>query len=170
MRRLRAATPDLPVIAEEEVAAGIVAARADCFWLVDPLDGTKEFAAGRDDFTVKSAWCATGRPVLGAVGVPARGELLAAWSAQVVFDQLNFPYVRRCSRCRHSFGASKTPEVFLLDRDGKLRYKGLIDDNADNAAAAQVFYLQTRSTNSSKTARVEPSITEAIGCSVKWRQ
>lgn len=75
LHRLRAATPDLPVIAEEEVAAGIVTARADCFWLVDPLDGTKEFAAGRDDFTVNIGLVRKGRPVLGAVGVPARGEL-----------------------------------------------------------------------------------------------
>ena len=49
---LRAATPDIPVIAEEEVAAGRITATGDSFWLVDPLDGTREFAAGRDEFAV----------------------------------------------------------------------------------------------------------------------
>ena len=72
---LRRATPDIPVVAEEEVAAGHVPERADCFWLVDPLDGTKEFASGLDDFAVNVGLVRDGRPVLGAVGVPAHGEL-----------------------------------------------------------------------------------------------
>ena len=46
---LRAAAPQIPVVAEEEVAAGIVTAVAPAFWLVDPLDGTRDFAKGRDE-------------------------------------------------------------------------------------------------------------------------
>ena len=42
---------------------------------MDPLDGTREFAAGRDEFTVNIGLVRDGRPVLGAVGVPALGEL-----------------------------------------------------------------------------------------------
>ena len=72
---LRQATPDIPVIAEEEVAAGHVTAPSGLFWLVDPLDGTREFAAGRDEFTVNIGLVRDGVPVLGAVGVPALGEL-----------------------------------------------------------------------------------------------
>ena len=49
---LRAATPDIPVVAEEEVSAGILTALAPRTWLVDPLDGTREFAAGHDTFAV----------------------------------------------------------------------------------------------------------------------
>ena len=45
------------------------------YWLVDPLDGTREFAAMRDEFTVNIGLIREGRPVLGAVGVPAHGEL-----------------------------------------------------------------------------------------------
>ena len=45
------------------------------YWLVDPLDGTREFAALRDEFTVNIGLVRDGRPVLGAVGVPAHGEL-----------------------------------------------------------------------------------------------
>ena len=72
---LRAATPDIPVIAEEEHAAGAEWAEHHEYWLVDPLDGTREFAAGRDEFTVNIGLVRNGRPVLGAVGVPALGEM-----------------------------------------------------------------------------------------------
>ncbi len=72
---LRRAT-GIPVIAEEEVSAGRVEhGSLATFWLVDPLDGTREFAAGTDDFTVNIGLVRDGRAVLGAVGVPARGEL-----------------------------------------------------------------------------------------------
>jgi peroxiredoxin len=85
-------------------------------------------------------------------------------------NQLNFPYIRDVAQdVAESFGASKTPEVFLLDRDGRLRYKGLIDDNADDAAGVQVSYLRSAIAQLLKDESVEPSSTEAIGCSVKWR-
>jgi 3'(2'), 5'-bisphosphate nucleotidase len=72
---LRAATPDIPVIAEEEVAAGTAPAHAERFWLVDPLDGTREFAAGRDNFAVNIGLVVAGRAMLGAVALPATGEI-----------------------------------------------------------------------------------------------
>ncbi len=71
---LRAAAPDIPVVAEEEIAAGHVPATASSFWLVDPLDGTREFAALRDDFVVNVGLVRDGRPALGVVGVPVAGE------------------------------------------------------------------------------------------------
>jgi 3'(2'), 5'-bisphosphate nucleotidase len=72
---LRAATPDIPVVAEEEAAAGMEHDASHNYWLVDPLDGTREFAAGRDEFTVNIGLIRHGAPVLGVVGVPALGEL-----------------------------------------------------------------------------------------------
>jgi len=72
---LRAATPDIPVIAEEEVAAGRITAPSAQFWLVDPLDGTREFAAGNDEFAVNIGLVRNGRVALGVVGVPAIGEM-----------------------------------------------------------------------------------------------
>jgi 3'(2'), 5'-bisphosphate nucleotidase len=50
---------------------------ADHFWLVDPLDGTKEFIARNGEFTVNVALIEHGRPVLGAVGMPAKGLVYA---------------------------------------------------------------------------------------------
>ncbi|WP_457831927.1 3'(2'),5'-bisphosphate nucleotidase CysQ family protein, partial [Staphylococcus aureus] len=66
---LRRAHPDMLVVAEEELAAGHVREATEQFWLVDPLDGTKEFTAGRDDFAVCIGLIRQGRPVLGVVGV-----------------------------------------------------------------------------------------------------
>jgi 3'(2'), 5'-bisphosphate nucleotidase len=72
---LRAATPEIPVIAEEAATAGFEHDDHHTYWLVDPLDGTREFAAGRDEFTVNIGLVQDGLPVLGVVGVPAYGEL-----------------------------------------------------------------------------------------------
>jgi 3'(2'), 5'-bisphosphate nucleotidase len=72
---LAAIAPDIPVVAEEAVAAGKVPVIADRFFLVDPLDGTKEFVARRDEFTVNVALIENGEPVLGVVFAPARREL-----------------------------------------------------------------------------------------------
>src|SRR3954452_15152679 len=72
---LARAAPGVPVIAEEEVAAGRIPAHDDLFFLVDPLDGTKEFIRGGDDYTVNIGLIAGGVPRLGAVYAPATGRL-----------------------------------------------------------------------------------------------
>jgi 3'(2'), 5'-bisphosphate nucleotidase len=72
---LAKAAPGVPVIAEEEVAAGRIPAHGDTYFLVDPLDGTKEFIRGGDDYTVNIGLIAGGTPVLGAVFAPATGRL-----------------------------------------------------------------------------------------------
>ncbi len=72
---LRKAVPDLPVIAEEEVAAGQITEPTASYWLVDPLDGTREFTAGNDEFAVNIGLVRDGKPVLGVVAIPAAGEL-----------------------------------------------------------------------------------------------
>jgi 3'(2'), 5'-bisphosphate nucleotidase len=63
------------LIAEEAVAGGGAAVASSCFWLVDPLDGTREFTDGNDDFAVNIGLVRDGSVVLGAVGVPATGEM-----------------------------------------------------------------------------------------------
>ena len=67
--------PGVPVIAEEQVAAGKVPAHGDTFFLVDPLDGTKEFIRGGDDYTVNIGLIEGGQPRLGLVFSPATGRL-----------------------------------------------------------------------------------------------
>ena len=63
------------MVAEEAVAAGKVPVIAERFFLVDPLDGTREFISRRDEFTVNVALIENGQPVLGVVYAPARHEL-----------------------------------------------------------------------------------------------
>ena len=74
---LARAAPGVPVIAEEEVAAGRIPAHGDTYFLVDPLDGTKEFVRGGDDYTVNIGLIVDGSPRVGAVFAPARDTLHA---------------------------------------------------------------------------------------------
>ncbi len=67
--------PGVPVIAEEQVAAGKIPAHGDTYFLVDPLDGTKEFIRGGDDYTVNIGLIEGGQPRLGLVYSPATGRL-----------------------------------------------------------------------------------------------
>ena len=72
---LRDCAPGVPVIAEEEVAAGRIPAHGDTYFLVDPLDGTKEFVRGGSDYTVNIGLIVSGSPVLGVVYQPAEDLL-----------------------------------------------------------------------------------------------
>jgi len=71
---LGALTPGVPVLSEESTAVDYAERRGwRCFWLIDPLDGTKEFLARNDEFTVNVALIVDHEPALGVVGVPAKG-------------------------------------------------------------------------------------------------
>ena len=72
---LRAAAPGIPVVAEEEAAQGRVPNVGAAFFLVDPLDGTKEFIKRGTDFTVNIGLIEHGLPTMGAVYAPARATL-----------------------------------------------------------------------------------------------
>jgi 3'(2'), 5'-bisphosphate nucleotidase len=86
---LAALDPDIPVLSEEACDLAL-AERASWtrWWLVDPLDGTKEFIAGSEEFTVNVALIEQGRVVFGVVGVPASGRCyyggagLGAWRVE----------------------------------------------------------------------------------------
>ena len=65
----------MQVVAEEMMAAGAEVAVASHFFLVDPLDGTREFLTGNGEFTVNIAEIRDGVPVMGVVHAPAKGRL-----------------------------------------------------------------------------------------------
>ncbi|MCW0235645.1 MAG: 3'(2'),5'-bisphosphate nucleotidase CysQ, partial [Ferrovibrio sp.] len=70
---LRRLTPDIPIVAEELAARGEAPqVGGGPFWLVDPLDGTREFIERNGEFTVNIALIEQGRPVLGIVLAPAQ--------------------------------------------------------------------------------------------------
>ena len=81
-------TPGIPVVGEEAVSGGSQPAIGERFWLVDPLDGTKEFISRNGEFTVNIALVEHGQPVLGVVLAPALDALyaggvgLGAWLEQ----------------------------------------------------------------------------------------
>lgn len=69
---LKALTPEIPLLSEEDADIAFATRRAwTRYWLVDPLDGTKEFIKGNPDFTVNIALIEDGYPVLGVVVAPA---------------------------------------------------------------------------------------------------
>jgi len=81
-------TPEIPIVAEELMAAGGQPdIRGGRFWLVDPLDGTKEFIQKIPEFTVNIALVEDGRPVMGVVYVPAEGMLYAGAQPGTAFRQ-----------------------------------------------------------------------------------
>lgn len=79
--------PSLPVLSEEAVADFAGPDAAGRYWLVDPLDGTKEFIKRNGEFTVNIALIERGRPVLGVVFAPALGLCYAAAQGLGAFRQ-----------------------------------------------------------------------------------
>jgi 3'(2'), 5'-bisphosphate nucleotidase len=75
---LQAAFPDIPIVSEEMVDAEGLPPAASRFWVVDPLDGTREFVAKNDEFSVCIGLVEDGRPVLGVLHGPAVGLTYAA--------------------------------------------------------------------------------------------
>lgn len=72
---LQAATPAIPVVSEEDPDSHARRRPPEEFWLIDPLDGTKEFLSRRDEFTVNIALVRDGRAVFGVVHAPALDQL-----------------------------------------------------------------------------------------------
>jgi len=75
--RLTALLPDAPMIGEETVAGGRKTNTGGMFFLVDPIDGTREFIAKRNEYTVNIALLIDGTPALGVIYAPALAELYA---------------------------------------------------------------------------------------------
>lgn len=75
--RLKDLAPDIPMLGEEAVATGRIADCSGSFFCVDPLDGTRGFAKGGDEFTVNIALIEDKQPIVGVVYAPATGELYA---------------------------------------------------------------------------------------------
>jgi peroxiredoxin len=68
------------------------------------------------------------------------------------------------------YGASRTPEIFLLDKDLTVRYTGAIDDNAQDAAAVTTRYVENAIASLEKGKNPDPSFVKAIGCTIKTKK
>jgi 3'(2'), 5'-bisphosphate nucleotidase len=83
---LAQAAPGVPVVAEESMAAGQAPEACSRFFLVDPLDGTRDFVAGRPEFTINVGLVENGRPVFGMVYVPATGRLFVTTAPEAAAE------------------------------------------------------------------------------------
>ena len=84
--------------------------------------------------------------------------------------KFNFPYLHdETQKVAHAYGAERTPEVFLFDKNFTLRYHGAIDDNYDDPKAVHEHYLR----NALDAVLVGKSVTipetKPVGCTVKWK-
>jgi len=92
--------PGLPVLSEENLAHADALGRS--FALVDPLDGTKEFVAGHDEYTINIAIVTEGRPIAGFIAVPALGlifrGLTERGAERLALDRRGDPVAIRCRK------------------------------------------------------------------------
>jgi peroxiredoxin len=85
-------------------------------------------------------------------------------------NNLNFLYLRDMNQdVAQAFKAKKTPQAFLLDQQGIIRYAGAIDDNAQAPEAVQTQYLKNAIAALLSNQSINPASTDPVGCSVKWR-
>ena len=73
-KKISEITPNIPIISEETVDLNIKN-KEKIFWLIDPIDGTKEYIAGKDEFTLNAALVINKVPTVGLVGVPKKKQL-----------------------------------------------------------------------------------------------
>ena len=77
--KIKDLTPNIPIVSEETVDLD-KKNEAKIFWLIDPIDGTKEYIAGKDEYTLNAALVINTVPVLGIVGVPKKNRLFYTYA------------------------------------------------------------------------------------------
>lgn len=130
-------TPTIPVIAEEQDHTTIPS--HETYWLVDPLDGTRDFITGRDDFSVNIGLIHQGIPIVGVIYAPARDDLVFGSPTQSF---------RVKQGNRSAIGTKQTttypPRLTISLRDAKTqpteqwKDKGLVRDVAVHASAYKI--------------------------------
>ncbi len=78
-KKITELTPNIPIISEETVDLKLKNT-SKIFWLIDPIDGTKEYIAGKDEYTLNAALVINTIPILGLVGVPKKKRLFFTYS------------------------------------------------------------------------------------------
>ena len=79
--KIKELTPDIPIISEESVDLKI-RNTLKTYWLLDPIDGTKEYISGKDEYTLNAALVVNKKPIMGLVGVPKKNSffILMGWA------------------------------------------------------------------------------------------
>ncbi len=79
--KIKILTPNIPIVSEETVDLK-KKNEAKIFWLIDPIDGTKEYIAGKDEYTLNAALVVNTVPVIGLVGVPKKNRLFYTYGPE----------------------------------------------------------------------------------------
>ena len=73
-KKIKQLTPDIPIISEETVNIK-EKNKNTVFWLIDPIDGTKEYISGKDEYTLNAGLIINKTPALGVIGVPKKNRI-----------------------------------------------------------------------------------------------
>ena len=76
--KIKSVTPNIPIISEETVDL-TKKNKFNTFWLIDPIDGTKEYIAGKDEYTINAALVLNNNPTIGLLGAPKKKRLFYAY-------------------------------------------------------------------------------------------
>ena len=76
--KIKSVTPNIPIISEETVDFK-KENNLDTFWLIDPIDGTKEYIAGKDEYTINAALILNNNPIIGMLGAPKKNRLFYSY-------------------------------------------------------------------------------------------
>ncbi len=131
---LRQLTPEVPIIAEEGAeATGLPASAPARFWLVDPLDGTKEFIARNGDFTVNIGLVVAGRAVLGLVHLPALDETYRGHGGSAEASRARGPFRAIRVRAYPAEGA-----VMAISRSHASKEQAMVEELGERIASTIV--------------------------------
>lgn len=146
-------------------AVGVIFMGNQCPYVLRYLDRIKQL---QNEFGDRG-FTAIGINASDAEQFPA--ETLEKMKSFAKEHQLNFPYLRDSSQdVAQSFGAKTTPEVFLLDREGTIRYCGAIDDSPDSPESVQQPFLRNAIAALLENREINPVATEPVGCVLAWRE
>ena len=131
--------PGVPVVSEESVAAGYVPALEDRFFLVDPLDGTREFLSRNGEFTVNIALIEKTTPILGVVFAPALPRLFWAERGIGAFEAAGMPANGEISHARR-LAAVAVPACNLRVVASRSHRDSLTEDWIKNCDTGQLVF------------------------------
>ena len=87
-KKISELTPEVPIISEETVDIK-KKNKNSIFWLIDPIDGTKEYISGKDEYTLNAALIIDKKPIIGLVGVPKKKQLFYSYGINQSFVKKN---------------------------------------------------------------------------------
>ena len=122
---------------------------------------------------IQQEFSSSGFTLIGVNGNAVNQDLVESFDIMKGFAQthdLNFPYLWDSTQdVTRSFGAMNTPMAFLIDCEGKVRYRGQIDDNSENPKAVQVQYLKNAIFTLFDNNNIDITETEPLGTAIIWR-